>query len=103
MKQILCPICSKWFKSLGYARHRTMHYEAKLREKAEQAQAEAEQWVEDNGPSGLFGPFPSRSCWICNPAHEGLKQADYPIHCFECGHKYFRGVRLTEGTGKENL
>lgn len=20
-----CPICHKWFKSLGYARHRAMH------------------------------------------------------------------------------
>lgn len=24
---IKCPECGKWFKSLGYARHRTMHYE----------------------------------------------------------------------------
>ena len=33
---ITCPVCYKEFKSLGYARHRAMHYderERKLREK----------------------------------------------------------------------
>lgn len=24
---IKCPECGKWFKSLGYARHRAMHYD----------------------------------------------------------------------------
>ena len=29
MNEIQCPICSRWFKSLGYARHRAMHYDNK--------------------------------------------------------------------------
>lgn len=28
-KQIYCPTCKKYFHSLGYARHRAMHYEEK--------------------------------------------------------------------------
>ena len=28
-----CPICKKWFKSLGYARHRTKHYDERQRNK----------------------------------------------------------------------
>lgn len=27
---IKCPSCGKWFQSLGYARHRQMHYEQKI-------------------------------------------------------------------------
>lgn len=57
---------------------------------------EAEEWLEENGHSGLFTPFPNRSCWKCNPAHEHLKEADYPIACFVCGHTYFKGVKLIE-------
>ena len=30
---IECPVCHKLFQSLGYARHRTMHYERKLEER----------------------------------------------------------------------
>jgi len=67
-----------------------------MTEEVKRLRAEAEQWMKEHGPSGIFGPCPSRSCWNCNPAHEGLKNADYPIECFECGHTYFRGVRLTE-------
>lgn len=47
MKQIFCPICGKWFRSLGYARHRTMHYEAKLREKAQTIIKEQESMPKD--------------------------------------------------------
>jgi hypothetical protein len=60
---------------------------------------EAKQWVEDNGPSGLLGVFPTRSCWNCNPAHEWMKtDMETPYECFECGHTYFKGERLTEET-----
>lgn len=30
---IICPTCGKPFKSLGYARHRAMHYEKAQKEK----------------------------------------------------------------------
>jgi PHP family Zn ribbon phosphoesterase len=36
-----------------------------------------------------------RSCWNCNLAHEHLKQAEYPIRCFDCGHWYYKGVDIT--------
>ena len=68
----------------------------KLSDKVNELRVEAEKWVKDNGSSGLFGPFPNRSCWNCNSAHERLKDADYPIECFNCGHIYFRGERITE-------
>jgi len=32
---IECPTCGKFFQSLGYARHRTMHYEQRQREEAQ--------------------------------------------------------------------
>lgn len=73
-----------------------------MTEEVKRLRAEAEQWIKDHGPSGLFGHCPSRSCWNCNQAHEHLKQADYPIECFECGHIYFRGIRLTEGAPTPN-
>ena len=57
---------------------------------------EATAWAKKNPNSGLFGHFPSRSCWKCNGAHEHLKKADYPIQCFACGHIYFKGVQLSE-------
>lgn len=64
--------------------------------KVEKLRKEAEEWVKINGPSGIMGPFPNRSCWNCNSGHEHLKKADYPIQCFVCGHIYFKGVKLTE-------
>lgn len=57
---------------------------------------EALAWLDEHGPSGLFGPFPSRSCWECNSAHEHLKRADCPIHCFACGRIFFQGVDITD-------
>ena len=45
---------------------------------------------------GIFGPFPNRSCWNCNSAHNHLKDAEYPIECLHCGHIYFKGVQLSE-------
>jgi len=58
---------------------------------------EAEEWAKANGPSGLLGLFPTRSCWNCNPAHEWMKRdTETPYECFSCGHIYFKGVRLTE-------
>jgi hypothetical protein len=58
---------------------------------------EAEAWAEKNGPSGIFGVFPSRSCWNCNSAHGWMKtDMDTPYECFHCGHVYFKGERLTE-------
>lgn len=65
-------------------------------ETVEELRREAEEWVEENGSSGLVGPFPNRSCWNCNGAHEHLKEADFPIHCLWCGHIFYKGVRLTE-------
>jgi PHP family Zn ribbon phosphoesterase len=56
---------------------------------------EVEQWIKDNPNSGLFGNIPNRSCWNCNPAHERLKNVDYPIQCFDCGHIFYKGVQLT--------
>jgi hypothetical protein len=32
MNIIICPECGKKFKSLGYARHRAMHYDQAMRE-----------------------------------------------------------------------
>lgn len=36
-----------------------------------------------------------RSCWVCNPAHEHLKQVDYLILCFECEHYFYKGQDIT--------
>lgn len=58
---------------------------------------EAEAWAKKHGPSGLLGVFPTRSCWKCNPAHAWMREdMDTPYECFECGHIYFKGARLTE-------
>ncbi len=58
---------------------------------------EAQQWVEANGPSGIFGAYPNRSCWNCNPAHEWMKDdMETPYDCIDCGHIYFKGQRLTD-------
>lgn len=40
--------------------------------------------------------FAWRSCWKCNGAHEHLREADYIINCFECGHWYYKGIDITE-------
>jgi len=37
-----------------------------------------------------------RSCWHCNSAHEYLKNADYVIVCFVCGHSFWKGVQLSD-------
>jgi len=37
-----------------------------------------------------------RSCWKCNGAHEHLKEAEYPINCFACGHWYYKGIDITQ-------
>lgn len=37
-----------------------------------------------------------RSCWNCNAAHEHLRQAEYVIMCFDCGHWFYKGHDLTE-------
>lgn len=57
---------------------------------------EVREWVKVNGPSGIMGPIPNRSCWNCNPGHEHLKKVEYPIQCFDCGHTFFKGIDLTE-------
>jgi PHP family Zn ribbon phosphoesterase len=41
------------------------------------------------------GDYAFRSCWMCNQAHEHLKEVDYMIECFECGRYYFKGVDIT--------
>jgi len=73
-----------------------------LSKRYKELRKEAEQWLKDNGPSGILGPFPNRSCWNCNPAHERLKEADYPIDCFKCGHIYFHGERITDDIKEVN-
>jgi hypothetical protein len=67
-----------------------------LSKRCKELQKEAELWIKKNGSCGILGPFPNRSCWNCNEAHEHLKTVDYPISCFDCGHIYFHGERLTE-------
>lgn len=62
----------------------------------EELRKECDEWVKVNGPSGLLGPFPTRSCWNCNGAHEHLRRADYPIQCYDCGHIYFKGERISD-------
>ena len=57
---------------------------------------DADKWVEKHGPSGIFGVFPNRSCWNCNPAHEWMKNdIDTPYECFVCGEIYFKGVQIS--------
>jgi len=42
MGLIECPTCGKFFQSLGYPRHRTMHYEWREREAAKKKEKEKE-------------------------------------------------------------
>ena len=64
---------------------------------------EAEDWVKKHGFCGLMGPFPTRSCWNCNAAHEWMKtDMETPYECYECGHIYFKGVRLTDDPSEPN-
>ena len=58
--------------------------------KAEAREA-AKVYLETN-PSGVW----LRSCWNCNEAHERLKQSEYVIICFSCGHWFYQGVDITE-------
>jgi hypothetical protein len=44
-----------------------------------------------------------RSCWSCNPAHKHLKEIDYPFWCFDCGHVYYKGMRITAFYDKNEL
>lgn len=41
-------------------------------------------------------PLAFRSCWNCNGSHDYLKEAEYVIRCFGCGHLFYKGVQLTE-------
>jgi len=36
--KIECKVCKKWFKPLGYARHRAMHYDETERQRTKKAQ-----------------------------------------------------------------
>lgn len=57
----------------------------------DEARAAANEWL------GLYGnSVMLRSCWNCNKAHEYLRDAPYVMLCFECGHAYFLGVKLTK-------
>lgn len=42
-------------------------------------------------------PYAMRSCWNCNAAHDHLRDAEYPINCFECGRWFFAGTDITIG------
>ena len=66
-----------------------------ITEQIKQLRIEVEKWIIENPNLGLYGDIPNRSCWNCNLAHERLKNADYPIQCYECGHVYYKGVQLT--------
>lgn len=68
----------------------------KLSENFKVLQNQARDWVEDNGYSGILGPFPNRTCWNCNPEHGYFKEATYPIECIDCGHIYFKGEKITQ-------
>ena len=57
----------------------------------EEAIEKADQWMRDHGNGFSF-----RSCWNCNRAHEHLRNAEYVILCFVCGHYFFNGVDITE-------
>jgi hypothetical protein len=35
-----CPVCHKYFQSLGIARHRTMHYEERMRQQEKERENE---------------------------------------------------------------
>jgi hypothetical protein len=62
----------------------------------EKLRNEALAWVKENGPSGIMGPFPNRSCWHCNAAHDWMKtDMETPYQCFDCGNIYFKGQCLT--------
>ena len=37
-----------------------------------------------------------RSCWECNPAHEGLKNTDVLHTCFVCGRAWIFGRYLDD-------
>lgn len=39
--------------------------------------------------------FTFRSCWKCNGAHGHLKESPHVIHCFGCGHWYYKGKDIT--------
>ena len=56
-----------------------------------EARKEAEKRIKENVDNLAL-----RSCWKCNGAHEHLKEADYVINCFGCGHWYYKGIDLTE-------
>ena len=47
-------------------------------------------------------PDAMRSCWECNPGHEGLKQAEGLFVCFECGRLFQDGKFITSETDKEH-
>jgi hypothetical protein len=49
-----CPVCHKYFQSLGIARHRAMHYDKKKREEAQQ-NAKVDLQTATNKPSAAQG------------------------------------------------
>lgn len=57
----------------------------------DQARAEATALLEKDKAN-----YALRSCWNCNSAHEHLREAEYVIMCFGCGHWFFKGVQLSE-------
>ena len=40
MGEIRCPVCGEYFKSLGYASHRTKHYNERQRKKEQEKKDE---------------------------------------------------------------
>jgi hypothetical protein len=65
--------------------------------KIKELRIEATKWIEKN-KSPVW-----RSCWVCNPAHDHLKNVNYPIECFSCGHYYYKGVNITITDKEERL
>jgi len=44
-----------------------------------------------------------RSCWICNPAHEHLKNTNFPHYCYLCGRYWICGKFFDEFETLEKL
>lgn len=42
--------------------------------------------------------FNMRSCWVCNPAHEHMKESGGLRVCFDCGRWFFQGGFLDDDT-----
>ena len=64
----------------------------------EKLREEAKEWIQQH-----LEQWPiMRSCWECNPAHEHLKNIDYPFWCLWCDRYFYKGVDITEYENEED-